>query len=225
MAAGQGYIEFSTGDILTAAAANGYLASQVVMVFASSAARSSAVTSPQEGMMSYLKDTNSVEYYSGSAWTPVSAGGGGGGKVLQVVQATSTTDTTVSSTTYTDSGLSASITPTVSTSKVLVLVNQATTIGNTSTGTSGGAVQIVRDSTAVFVPTNKYDSIYYSFSVPSGSLDMRSQIALSYLDSPATTSATTYKTQGAVYETTNGKYIRFQNTNAKSFITLIEIGA
>lgn len=73
MAAGQGYIEFATGDVLTAAAANGYLASQVVMVFASAAARTSAIASPQEGMISYLKDTNATEYYSGSAWVAVGA--------------------------------------------------------------------------------------------------------------------------------------------------------
>lgn len=74
MAAGLGYIEFSTGDVLTATAANGYLASQVVMVFADAAARTTAITSPQEGMISYLKDTNATQYYSGSAW--VSIGGG-----------------------------------------------------------------------------------------------------------------------------------------------------
>lgn len=77
MAAGLGYKEFATGDVLTAADANGYLASQVVMVFASAAARTSAIASPQEGMISYLKDTNSTEYYSGSAW--VSIGGASGG--------------------------------------------------------------------------------------------------------------------------------------------------
>jgi hypothetical protein len=71
MAAGLGYKEFTTGDVLTAADANGYLASQVVMVFASAAARTSAIASPQEGMISYLKDTNSTEYYSGSAWVAV----------------------------------------------------------------------------------------------------------------------------------------------------------
>jgi hypothetical protein len=71
MAAGQGFIEFATGDVLTAASANGYLASQVVMVFASAAARTSAIASPQEGMISYLKDTNSTEYYSGSAWVAI----------------------------------------------------------------------------------------------------------------------------------------------------------
>lgn len=73
MAAGQGYIEFATGDVLTASAANGYLASQVVMVFADAAARTAAIASPQEGMISYLKDTNATQYYSGSAW--VSVGG------------------------------------------------------------------------------------------------------------------------------------------------------
>lgn len=71
MAAGLGYKEFATGDVLTAADANGYLASQVVMVFASAAARTSAIASPQEGMISYLKDTNSTEYYSGSAWVAI----------------------------------------------------------------------------------------------------------------------------------------------------------
>jgi hypothetical protein len=73
MAAGLGYKEFTTGDVLTAADANGYLASQVVMVFADAAARTTAITSPQEGMISYLKDTNATQYYSGSAW--VSVGG------------------------------------------------------------------------------------------------------------------------------------------------------
>ena len=81
MAAGLGYKEFSTGDVLTAADANGYLASQVVMVFASAAARTSAIASPQEGMISYLKDTNSTEYYSGSAWVAI-AGASTSGLVL-----------------------------------------------------------------------------------------------------------------------------------------------
>jgi hypothetical protein len=69
MAAGLGFIEFSTGDVLSAAAANGYLASQTVMVFANSAARASAITSPQEGMFSFLKDTNATQFYDGAAWT------------------------------------------------------------------------------------------------------------------------------------------------------------
>ena len=88
MAAGLGFKTFTTGEVLTAADTNGYLM-QGVLVFASSAARASAVTSPQEGQYSYLKDTNSTEYYDGAAWiaapigdiTGVTAGTGisGGG--------------------------------------------------------------------------------------------------------------------------------------------------
>jgi hypothetical protein len=70
MAAGQGFKTFATGDVLTAADTNGYLM-QGTWVFADAAARTAAVTSPQEGNMSYLKDTNSTEYYSGSAWVAV----------------------------------------------------------------------------------------------------------------------------------------------------------
>ena len=75
MAAGLGFIEFSTGDVLSAAAANGYLASQTVMVFASAAARTSAITSPQEGMFSFLKDTNATQFYDGAAWTNLDSTG------------------------------------------------------------------------------------------------------------------------------------------------------
>jgi hypothetical protein len=73
MAAGQGFKTFTTGEVLTAADTNGYLM-QGVLVFASAAARSAAITSPQEGQMSFLKDTNSTEYYSGSAWVAVAGG-------------------------------------------------------------------------------------------------------------------------------------------------------
>lgn len=74
MAAGLGFIEFSTGDVLSAAAANGYLASQTVMVFANAAARTSAIASPQEGMVSFLKDTDTLQFYTGSAWSNVDTG-------------------------------------------------------------------------------------------------------------------------------------------------------
>jgi hypothetical protein len=86
MAAGLGYIEFATGDVLTAAAVNGYLASQSVMVFASASARTSAIASPQEGMISYLKDTNATEYYSGSAWVAIGGAASSSGLNLITTQ-------------------------------------------------------------------------------------------------------------------------------------------
>jgi hypothetical protein len=67
MAAGQGFKTFATGDVLTAADTNGYLM-QGIWVFADATARDAAVTSPQEGNTCYLKDTDNIMVYSGSAW-------------------------------------------------------------------------------------------------------------------------------------------------------------
>jgi len=73
--AGAGYKLFNTGDVLTAAQVNTYLMQQSVMVFANSAARTSALSGVlAEGMLSYLQDTNAVEKYDGSAWGAIGAG-------------------------------------------------------------------------------------------------------------------------------------------------------
>jgi len=64
-----GYKNFVTGDVLTAAQVNDYLMLQTVMVFANSAARTSALSGVlAEGLVSYLKDTDVVEIYTGAAW-------------------------------------------------------------------------------------------------------------------------------------------------------------
>ena len=68
-----GYHLFSSGEVLTAANANNYLMNQTVMVFASAAARTSALTGViAEGMVSYRTDSHILEYYTGSAWAAVS---------------------------------------------------------------------------------------------------------------------------------------------------------
>lgn len=77
--AGLGRKTFTAGDILTAEQVQGYLQDQSIMVFAGTAARGTAITSPSEGMFTYLSDTNALEYYDGSAWQAFTSGGGGGG--------------------------------------------------------------------------------------------------------------------------------------------------
>jgi hypothetical protein len=73
--AGAGYKLFQTGDVLTAAQVNTYLNEQTVMVFADSAARTTALTGVlAEGMVSYLQDTNAVQVYNGTAWVAVGGG-------------------------------------------------------------------------------------------------------------------------------------------------------
>jgi hypothetical protein len=161
-----------------------------------------------------------------SGGVPVWAAPAGGGKVLQVVQAEYSTGTTIASTTFTDTGLSATITPTASNSKILVLVSQPAYIGYSSGSSVGGSAQIVRCSTAVFVQGAGKDSLYFTIQVSGQSdLQLGQNICMNYLDSPATTSATTYKTQACVSSTVNGRNITAQYNSSKSTITLIEIGA
>lgn len=69
--AGAGFKTFSVGEVLTATNVNTYLMQQTVMVFATASARSSAITAPSEGMVTYLSDSNSLWYYSGTAWVQI----------------------------------------------------------------------------------------------------------------------------------------------------------
>lgn len=70
--AGLGRKVFTVGEILTAANVNGYLMDQAVMVFDNASARSSAIPTPSEGMVSYLKSDDSVTKYNGSSWVEIS---------------------------------------------------------------------------------------------------------------------------------------------------------
>ena len=128
----------------------------------------------------------------------------GAGAVLQVVQATSTSSVTINTTTYTDTGLSASITPTSATSKILVFVNQAT-YSDRSANATGFGLKLIRGSTDIFTPitdgSGPYD-VYNQFTT-GGNSALALRYVINYLDSPATTSSTTYKTQGRPYQSGN----------------------
>jgi len=155
---------------------------------------------------------------TGLKWAAAPAGG----KVLQVVSGTSTTATTVTSTTtYGDLGLSLSITPTSATSKVMVFICQNIYNSRASAGSVGYAIRLMRDATAVFTPAiGNYQSGYISYST-SGNWGIHNTFNMSYLDSPATTSAITYKTQGLC----NGGSVIGQDSGNGSSIVLMEIGA
>ena len=75
MPTGSGWKNFTSAS-LTADDVNGYLMSQSVMVFDSSVTRSAILVAPTEGMLTYLKDTNLLQYYTGSAYANVGGGGG-----------------------------------------------------------------------------------------------------------------------------------------------------
>jgi len=85
----------------------------------------------------------------------------------------------------------------------------------------------MRDSTSIFEPApGKYEHNYIGVNAGAvTSMTLYSVVPMIYLDSPATTSALTYKTQGAVFTTNNGGSSSYQSNSSVSTITLLEIGA
>jgi len=143
-------------------------------------------------------------------WQKYAGAAAGGGKVLQVVQGSTTTAVANATTTYADTGLTATITPTLNTSKVLVLIahnGNLVSAGSMNMNVYRGGSLIINyiargmGATGVVYPS----------------------IAMHYLDAPATTSATTYKTQFA--NNSGGSSVSVQVSNELSTIILMEIGA
>jgi hypothetical protein len=157
-----------------------------------------------------------------SGGVPVWAAPAGGGKVLQVVYADTTTATLITTATYTDSTLSASITPSSASSKVLVMVSQQAYQYTNGNEALKSGIKIVRGATDIWTSTT---DMIGSNDNNDNDPELYGQWSLIYLDSPNTTSATTYKTQGRPATATNGNRIEFQKNSARSSIILMEIGA
>lgn len=142
-------------------------------------------------------------------------GGAGVGKVLQVVNATYGTQLGTTSTSYTDTGLTASITPSSSSSKILVFANM-TGLGLTNASTS---LRLRLNRGATGLAEFEREAGY------AGSLSTELAVggsSISYLDSPATTSSTTYKVQ---FQSSNGNTVYVALSSSVCTITLMEIAA
>lgn len=147
---------------------------------------------------------------TGLKWATAAAGG----KVLQVIMGTYATETSSSSSTFADTGLTATITPSSSSSKVLVLVAQngcTKDVNDTAVN-----LRLLRGATEITIAYLAGFSGAADNNAPGG-------LPLTYLDSPATTSATTYKTQFSSYS--NNARARVQWNSSVSTIILMEIGA
>ena len=134
------------------------------------------------------------------------------GSVLQVVNGTTSTAVSSTSTTYADSGLTATITPSSTSSRILVSAN----IPDAHNGATVSLLflNLVRDSTQLIEFVRHGDHLSGVSLVSYGG-------STSYLDSPATTSATTYKVQFRVH--TNGGSQHVFLNNSTGTITLMEI--
>jgi hypothetical protein len=129
---------------------------------------------------------------SGTVLTSASNTGFPAGSVLQVVSTTKTdTFTTASTNTYVDvTGLSVSITPSNTSNKVLIIVS----INQAASGEPTG-FQIVRDSTAIGIGTASGSRFVASAAGAAADGNRVALLSMNYLDSPSTTSSTTYKIQ------------------------------
>ena len=140
-----------------------------------------------EGQFAYIEATNTTQFYDGAAWQSF------GGKLGQVVSTNLPSTFSTAATSYTDiTGLSVSITPTAATSKVLVLVGfQASVSGDIAV-----MFQLVRGSTAIDIGDASVNRSRASFAnLYNDNLFQLGTFNLNFLDSPNTTSATTYKMQ------------------------------
>jgi hypothetical protein len=214
---------FTNGSVLNASDLNDYLMTQSVMVFSNATARASALTSPTEGMITYLEDTNKVQLYT-TSWNDLVTP-----SADNVVSTTKTDTFSSSSSSLTNiTGLSAVITPRFTTSRILVDVNIGQVDANGTDrlifGVTRGGTQIGQGAAAG--SRSRASSVFGGFGA-----DYDGSTSFSFLDSPASTSALTYQVQGACITTPGTFYVNRSNTDsdgastarASSTITVTEI--
>ena len=185
--------------------------------------------SPFEGQLIYETDTDLVLAYNGSSWRAVSDTSATNGGILQIVSTTKTDTFSTTSTSYVDvTGLSVSITPTSATSKVYI---HCTTTGAGTSGTNIAYLQLVRDSTALALGDVAGSRSVATSGFAALGTNNQSNSAMAYLDSPATTSATTYKLQMRVHAGTGFLNRSETDSSSSNFgrysstITVFEVSA
>ena len=155
------------------------------------------------------------------------------GNVIQVVSTTKTDTFSSNSTSFTDiTGLSASITPTSSSSKILVLATVAISGSNVQTQST---LRLVRGSTVIFAgdSAGSRQLGFYGTDPNTSNTSNITPQSISFLDSPATTSSTTYKIQMYSNSSSATFYInrayddpdQAYRTRTASSITILEIAA
>jgi len=144
------------------------------------------------------------------------------GHVIKVVPGSTTTETVISTSSFEDTGLSATITPSSTSSKILVFVNQQVRNAAANPTTLGCRLRLLRNSGNILSLSGENTGQFDSFEITAdggGNVRIAGYISFNYLDSPSTTSLVTYKTQASA----NGGNHAFQNYSSISIMTLMEI--
>jgi len=141
------------------------------------------------------------------------------GNILQVVSAETSTEVTNALASFEDTGLSATITPTSVSSKILIMIDQQ--FEATRSGSAAGVgLNVVRNSTTIHSAATTAGGPVTLYVAEATQIYARVQMTI--LDSPASTSAVTYKTQGRPSFATSSGVVNFQkNTNIDGVSRLI----
>ena len=144
-----------------------------------------------EGQLAYLEDSNVVQYYDGAAWATV--GPAAPSAVVQVLSTTKVDTFTMASATFADiTGLTVTITPTSASNKILIV---ASVVASQDVGINNVFMRLVRGATAIGIGTAAGSRQGVGAAVNANNDTFPLSVPLSFLDSPATTSATTYAVQ------------------------------
>ena len=148
---------------------------------------------------------------------------GGGGGIIQVKQTVDNTTETITDTNYNDAGsLSVSITPKFSSSKILIMATTNVQTFRNNQETTGG-LRLLRDSTEII--EYPYAFVLECGTSTNGRIFYNTNHSATYLDSPNTTSAVTYKVQLKVYGTSNNNRLSYNQNSSKSTILVMEVSA
>ena len=172
-------------------------------------------------MTSILK-VDTIQTTAGAAPTAKDLGFSDGSVLQTVWNYNSTMVSVTANTSHVASGLTATITPTSATSKILMIVHQQARLFS-SNSDNGYGIRFKRGSTVIYTPSATNYHIYNYEN--GGYFDMRGMNAFSYLDSPASTSALTYTTELRMYGSSGSPSLRMQDNGNQSNIILMEIAA
>ena len=153
--AGLGRKVWSAGDVVAAADVQGYLQDQSVMVFADATARTAALAAPTEGMVTFLQDTDALEYFDGSAFVGVS----NPGDITAVTAGTALTGGGSTGDVTLNVDLDAVNTTTFITDATTARTLTASDAGNTILFTSGSTTVVTVDASTDFPVGTRVDII------------------------------------------------------------------
>ena len=150
------------------------------------------------------------------------------GNIIQVVHVSYSTETSIASTAFTDTGLTATITPSSASNKILVIVSSNLQFSRGTTSASGG-VRVRRVTggvdTNIYEAGNSNPTLGNQMNGHGSGIFSRMNMAVNIEDSPNTTSSCVYRVQAAAETTSNTGKVTAQEENTPSHMTLMEIAA